>query len=58
VGVAWNEKLVKRHEHWQDFLALVKCMEKAGDKEYKAGRWDEYDQSLPKSDEPIQRPIA
>lgn len=52
VGNIWRndrimrEKLVKRHDQWQDFLALVRCMEKARKKEYIPGQWAKYNQLI------------
>jgi hypothetical protein len=40
------EKLVKLAGQWQDFLMLVRCMEKERNEEYIPGRWAKYHQLL------------
>lgn len=45
-----REKLVKLSGQWQDFVQLVKCMEKARKEEYLPGRWAEYHQLLSEPD--------
>lgn len=40
------EKLVKLSDQWQDFLELVRCMEKERNEEYMPGRWVKYYQLL------------
>ena len=40
------EKLVKLSDQWQDFLGLVRCMERERKEEYVPGRWAKYNQLL------------
>ena len=52
VGNIWvndrimHEKLVKLSDGWQDFLELVRWMEKERKEEYVPGRWAEYNELL------------